>query len=455
MAVKKVHKPNLLIADDERGSRETLFKFLRFEYDITLAEDGRIALNLLQRRSFDVVLTDINMPEVSGFDILKKTLEMPDPPPCILFTAYGTIDMAVEAMHQGAFDFVTKPVNMEQLSLRLKKALENRRIKQENKELHQQLRDIMKAPPILGESKAIRGILDTIKQVAPAKTPVLIEGESGTGKELVARALHEYSGRSGRFVAVHCAALPESLFESELFGHEAGAFTGAIEQKKGRFELADGGTLFLDEIGEIPLAVQVKLLRVLETKTFERVGSGETLSVDVRIVSATNRNLASMTAEGTFREDLFYRLNVVQISVPPLRERPSDIPILVNAFLAHFAEENGRKEMRITDEAMKELVSAYWHGNIRELKNCVENMVVLARSNVIDVDNLPASVKNGVPLIPVSKQAENTDVLHFDDEKTRIEKALASCHGNRTHAAEILGISRRTLHRKLNQYGIG
>lgn len=452
--VKKMQtsKPSILIADDERGSRETLAKFLRMDYEVTTADDGRIAINLLDRRNYDIVLTDIRMPEAGGFEVLKKTLSLTEPPPCILFTAYGSIDVAVDAMRQGAFDFVTKPVDFDQLELRLKRALENRRITQENRELKRKLQDTRKAPPILGESAAIRQIIETIRQVAATRASVMIEGESGTGKELVARALHENSGRAGEFIAVHCAALPESLFESELFGHEAGAFTGAIERRKGRFELASGGTLFLDEIGEIPLPTQVKLLRVLETRTFERVGGTETLSADVRIVTATNRNLEQMVSEGTFREDLYYRLNVVKIHVPPLRERPDDIPILVNAFLKQFAEENSRRNLSISDDAMKVLCKAYWHGNIRELRNCVENMVVLCRNDVIGVENIPSSVQVKGGGSPVSAMPETFNI--GDNERALIEGALKHNHGNCSHAAEELGISRRTLQRRLKFYQI-
>lgn len=451
---KNQEKPSLLIVDDERGVRDTMTKFLRSDYNVTVAEDGQIGLNLLVRYQYDVVLTDIRMPGAGGFDILKKTLSLPDPPPCILFTAYGSIETAVEAMRSGAFDFVTKPVDFDQLELRLKRALENRRIVQENKELKRQLKDIRKAPSILGESPAIRRIMETVEQVASTRASVLIEGESGTGKELVARAIHEYSGRQGDFVAVHCAALPESLFESELFGHEAGAFTGAVERRKGRFELADGGTLFLDEIGEVPPSIQVKLLRVLETRSFERVGGAETLNADVRIVSATNRNLEEMVAVGTFREDLYYRLNVVRIQMPPLRERPGDIPILVRYFLSTFAAENGKENMTITEPAMAALCAARWPGNIRELRNCVENMVVLSRTGEIGLENVPGNVREVSNPGIVKNMLSSPSCDLESNERVLIERALNECGGNRSRAAEKLGISRRTLHRKLNLYHI-
>ena len=448
-------KPSILIVDDERGSREVLAQFLRPEYDVTTAEDGEIGVNLLSRNTYDLVLTDIRMPGIGGFDVLKKTLSLPDPPPCILFTAYGSIDTAVEAMKLGAFDFVTKPVDIDQLEIRIKRALETRSIKTENAELKRKLDESRRVVPhILGDSPAIRQVMDTVQQIAPTRSSVLIQGESGTGKELVARALHELSGRKGDFVAIHCAAIPETLFESELFGHEKGAFTGAVEQHKGFFEKADGGTIFLDEIGEVPLPVQVKLLRVLETRSFERVGGTQNISVDVRIVSATNRDLEQMVASGAFREDLYYRLNVVKILIPPLRERTSDIPILVRGFLAQIAAENGKENMTISEPAMAALCAARWPGNIRELRNCVENMVVLCRTGEIRLENVPVNIRES------SSPGITRDILAAPscdlekNERILIERALNECGGNRSRAAEKLGISRRTLHRKLKLYNI-
>ena len=448
-------KPSILIVDDERGSREVLARFLRPEYDVATAEDGQVGVNLLSRNTYDLVLTDIRMPGAGGFDVLKKTLSLPDPPPCILFTAYGSIDTAVEAMKLGAFDFITKPVDIDQLELRIKRALETRNIKTENAELKRKLDESRQVVPhILGDSPAIRQVMDTVRQVAPTRSSVLIQGESGTGKELVARALHELSGRKGDFVAIHCAAIPETLFESELFGHEKGAFTGAVEQHKGFFEKADGGTIFLDEIGEVPLPVQVKLLRVLETRSFERVGGTQNITVDVRIVSATNRDLEQMVASGAFREDLYYRLNVVKILIPPLRERTSDIPILVRGFLSRIAEENGKGDMTISEPAMAALCAAKWPGNIRELRNCVENMVVLCRTGEIGLENVPMNIReSSSPGITRNVLAAPSCDLE-QNERVLIERALNECGGNRSRAAEKLGISRRTLHRKLNLYNI-
>ena len=376
------------------------------------------------------------------------------PPPCILFTAYGSIEAAVGAMKRGAFDFVTKPVNLDQLEILVNRALESGRIKAENSELKKRLNAKFGVENIIGNSAAMQRIIDNVRQVAPTRATVSITGESGTGKELIAQAVHQLSGRTGRFVPVHCAALPETLLESELFGHEKGAFTGATEQRKGRFELADGGTLFLDEIGEIPLSTQVKLLRVLETRCFERIGGVDTIEVDTRVVTATNRDLAAMVAEGTFREDLYYRLDVVTIHLPPLRERTEDIPPLVNHYLAYFAKENGRPEMTISESAMSALCSYPWPGNIRELKNCVERMVVLTRSNTIDLDNVPINIRE--KLTPgISKTILSSSSCDLErNEKMLISRALEECGGNRTKAAEKLGISRRTLHRKLTLFGI-
>ena len=411
MITKKNAKPTVLLVDDERGTREVLAKFMRLDYNVTLAEDGEAGLNLLEKNQYDLVLTDIRMPRADGFKILEKALAKENPPPCIMFTAYGSIETAVDAMRKGAFDFVTKPVNFDRLELVMKKALETKQIKEENIELKKRLDDKFGVTSIIGSSEGITRVIDTVRQVAPTKATVLIEGESGTGKELIAQSLHQLSGRKGKFMPVHCAALPETLLESELFGHEKGAFTGAVEDRKGRFELAAGGTLFLDEIGEIPLSVQVKLLRVLETRSFERLGGTETIQADVRIVAATNKDLERMVAEGTFREDLFYRMAAL---------------------------------------------SAYnWPGNIRELRNCVERMVVLCRGQELTIDNVPANIRENIsPGITKSLLAPAASCDLERNEKLLIERALNECGGNRSKAAEKLGISRRTLHRKLNLYNL-
>ena len=450
----KDQKKSILIVDDERGTRETLGKFLRMSYEVTLAEDGLTAINLIDRNEYDLVLTDIRMGSgPDGMNVLDATLKKDPPPPCILFTAYGSIENAVEAVKHGAFDFVAKPVNIDRLELLISRALESGSLKKENKELKKRLDDKFGTKGMIGTSSAMKRIRETIEQVAPSRANILITGESGTGKELVAQSLHQLSGRTGEFVAVNCAALPENLMESELFGHERGAFTGAVEQKKGRFERAEGGTIFLDEIGEIPLQIQVKLLRVLESRTYERVGGTELLKTDARVVAATNRDLKKMVEEGTFREDLYYRLNVVSLELPPLRERVDDIPLLVAHYLDLFSKENGR-EMGISSEAMAALTAYRWPGNIRELRNCMERMVVLSREKIIGIDSVPYEIRE--QMSPgITKNAVQPVTCDLErNEKLLITKALNECNGNRTRAAEKLGISRRTLLRKLKAYSM-
>lgn len=445
---------SILIIDDERGTREAMGKFLRLDYDVTLAEDGEKGINLLNRNHYDLILSDIRMePGPSGLDVLAASLKLSPPPPCILFTAYGSIETAVEAVKQGAFDFVTKPVNFDRLEIIIRRALESVSLKEENTELKRKLGSSFGVKGMIGNSAKMKNIIETIEQVAPTRTTVLITGESGTGKELVAQAIHQCSGRTGKFVPVHCSALPDNLIESELFGHERGAFTGAVEMRKGRFELAEGGTIFLDEIGEIPLHIQVKLLRVLESRSFERIGGSETIVTDARVVAATNRDLKKMVEEGTFREDLFYRLDVVSLEIPPLRERKEDIPLLVKHYLDVFNKENG-KDIGITETAMASLCAYAWPGNIRELRNCVERMVVLCRGKMIELENVPVDVREGVtPGIAKTVLAQPSCDLECN-EKMLIERALNECKGNRTKAAEKLGISRRTLHRKLHTYNL-
>lgn len=445
---------SILIIDDERGTREAMGKFLRPDYDVTLAEDGEIGINLINRNHYDLILSDICMePGPSGLDVLETALKRTPSPPCILFTAYGSIETAVDAVKKGAFDFVTKPVNFDRLEIIIHRALESVRLKEENTELKRRLGSSFGIKGMIGNSTKMKNIIETIEQVAPTRTTVMITGESGTGKELVAQAIHQCSGRAGKFVPVHCAALPENLLESELFGHERGAFTGAVEMRKGRFELAAGGTIFLDEIGEIPLHIQVKLLRVLENRAFERIGGTETIVTDARVVAATNRDLRAMVERGEFREDLFYRLNVVSLEIPPLRERRDDIPLLVKHYLDLFTKENG-KDIGITEAAMASLCAYSWPGNIRELRNCVERMVVLCRGKMIDIDNVPVDIREGVtPGIAKTVLAQPSCDLECN-EKILIERALNECRGNRTKAAEKLGISRRTLHRKLHTYNL-
>ena len=444
-------KPRLLIVDDERNSREVIARFLQKKYLVTLAEDGLEAIKKLKEHSFDIVLSDIRMPGADGMQVLKTAKEIEHPPLTIMMTAYGNIDDAIKATKAGAFYYITKPIDIKNLELLLERAVESSTLKNENLELKKRLDKKFGADSIIANSKPMRRILETVRQVAPTKTTILITGESGTGKELIAEALHQNSGRQGKFVPVHCAALPANLLESELFGHEKGAFTGAIDQRLGRFELANNGTVFLDEIGEIEPQVQVKLLRALESRTFERVGGIETVSTTARVVSATNRNLAEMVAEGTFREDLFYRLDVVTIHLPPLRERSDDIPLLVKHYLDHFATETGQEALSISEEALQIMCSYPWPGNIRELRNCLERMSVLSKNKILQIEDIPLTIRGNAEFNPLLNRH---DLSIDNNEKTLIIKALKETGNNKTKAAEKLGISRRTLHRKLKNYQI-
>jgi DNA-binding NtrC family response regulator len=445
---------SILIVEDEKNTREGLFRLLKNDYEVSLAEDGYRAIKLIEKNNYDIVLTDLKMPGgTGGMDVLNAALAKKTPATCIILTAYGSIESAVAAMRAGAFDFISKPVNLDQLEMVIKRAVESRKLRLENIELKKRLNQKFGFDKIIGNSSAMHEVFETVKQVAPTKTTVLITGESGTGKELIAQSIHQLSGRSGPFIAVNCSALPASLLESELFGHEKGAFTGATEQKKGRFELADSGTLFLDEIGEIDLSVQVKLLRVLETRTFERVGGVETIRTGARILTATNKDLRQLVAEKKFREDLYYRLVVVSIHLPPLRERVEDIPLIINHFIKEFSEETGI-EKKVSEEVVNILSSYSWPGNVRELKNCVERMFVLCRGTIIQPSNIPPHILNEVHPNKVTADFNPTTLNLKANEIKLIIKALEKTGGNKSKAAELLGISRRTLHRKLIEYNI-
>jgi len=447
------NKPKILIVDDEKNTREGLARALRRNYDVALAENGEAALAILDSGPVDVVLSDIRMPGMDGIALLEQALVHSPQPVCILLTAYGSIETAVEAMKRGAYDFLSKPVNLDRLDIVLQRALSARDMETENQRLKKELDTRFGMENIIGVSPVMQEVFETIRQIAASRATVLIEGESGTGKELVAHAIHRLSSRvNGQFVAVHCAALSPALLESELFGHEKGAFTGAHEQRVGRFERADGGTLFLDEIGEIAPEIQVKILRVLETRSFERVGGAELVQVDTRLISATNRDLKQMMEDGDFREDLFYRLHVVVVKMPPLRSRGQDIPLLADHFLQQLREENLKDIEGFTPDAMATLSAYRWPGNVRELRNVIERMVVLSRGGKLTVRDIPAVVRDAVdPDRAVRPQAAVTLELA---EKQMIAQALKAHGGNRTKAAEQLGISRRTLHRKLNEYGL-
>ena len=447
----------VLIVDDEKHTREGLELALEDDYDVYLAENPEEAFNLLDVESFDVVLTDLKMAGKSGMKVIDRAIQLPNRPVCIMMTAYGTVDVAVEAMKRGAYDFLTKPVNLEKLELLIGRALEVRKTKEENTDLHERLDKKYSFEGIIGESGSLAAVLERVRLVAPANTTVLLEGETGTGKELIAQSLHQNSNRAREpFVAVHCAALPSNLLESELFGHEKGAFTGASEKRIGRFEAAHGGTLFLDEIGEIDASTQVKLLRFLESKTFERVGSIQPVQVDVRLVCATNKDLRAMVRKGEFREDLYFRLDVVKIELPPLRDRVDDIPLLLGHFLDQFAEENNLPKINLTTKALSVLQAYRWPGNIRELRNFCENLVVLKQGGEVNEYDLdPRFTHTQEP------DADGEDALtpmyappsgllsKEENEKRLLRNALVQSHGNRTKAAQLMGISRRTLHRKL------
>ena len=454
---------SVLIVDDEKNTREGLGRALRHDYNVFLAENAQTALALLADNPVDVMLSDVRMPGVDGLDLLKDVSMRYPTVVCIMLTAYGSVETAVEAMKRGAKDFLTKPVNLDHLDITLARAIKQRNLESENRELKRQLDSKFGLESIIGSSPAMEEMFDIIRQAAPTQATVLIQGASGTGKELVAQAIHRLSNRSeGPFVAVHCAALNASLLESELFGHEKGSFTGAVAQRKGRFEMANGGTLFLDEISEVEPSVQVKLLRVLEERKFERVGGAETIEVDIRIIAATNRNLRQYVDEGKFREDLYYRLDVVEIRMPPLRDRGNDIAVLSNHFMKEFADRNGRNVSRISPAAAAILQAYSWPGNVRELRNTLEKMVVLAHGDVLTADDVPANIRNeahqngvAVPVptkvAPVSEVVVSAESL-AEMEKRKILAALDAAGGNRSKAAIALGISRRTLHRKLNEW---
>ena len=447
-------KPVILVVDDEKNSREGLGRALQRNYEVLLAENGQRALDILASSHVDIVLSDVRRPGMDGLTLLQRALARTPQPVCIMLTAYGTIELAVEAMRRGAYDFMTKPINLDRLDMMLKRALHARDVEVENRNLHEQLDSKHGFAEIIGQSPAMQEIFDTVRQVSASRATVLIQGESGTGKELVARAIHRLSPRAkGPLVSVHCAALSTTLLESELFGHEKGAFTGANERRAGRFEMSDGGTLVLDEVSEIDASVQVKILRVLEERRFERVGGSTPIDVDVRLVAATNKDLRAMVAEGKFREDLFFRLYVVVITLPPLRERAGDIPLLAQHFINVYAKDNGKAIEGLTPDAMDVLTSYTWPGNVRELRNTIERMVVMARGSRLTVRDLPPQVRESA--LANTPSAPGRGYLSLEEtEKQLIIKSLKMHGGNRTKAAAELGISRRTLHRKLNEYGL-
>jgi len=457
----------LLIVDDEKNTREGLRLSLEDEFDVYIAANIAEAEEILKDESIDVMLTDLRLGGENGMDLITRALARTKPPICILMTAYGSVDVAVEAMKKGAYDYVSKPLNIDELEIVIKRAIRSRAVEAEVVALKTQVSDRYGLENIIGRSAAMKPVFETIRQVAPTRATVLIEGESGTGKELVGRAIHHLSGRpKSKLVTVHCAALSEQLLESELFGHERGAFTGAMERRIGRFEEADGGTLFLDEIGEIDLNTQVKLLRAIGERTIERLGSNKPIKVDVRVVAATNKDLSAMVREGTFRDDLFFRLNVVSIAMPPLQARKEDIVLLVDAFLKEFTEENGKDPMELTAEAMQLLLEYEWPGNVRELRTVIEHGVVMSNTSKISLRHLPMFLRDdslrdlrgpggkAKATLPSTLVTEPEDLNLAKMEERLIRLALDRTGDHRTEAAKLLGISRRTMQRKLKEMGL-
>ena len=441
----------ILVVDDEVNARTALAELLRDEgYDVETAADAFKALGKYEAFSPHVVITDLKMPGMDGIELVKKIRASEDPAAVVVMTAFGAVSSAVNAMRAGAAEYLTKPLNFDELLVVVDKVFEQQELRRETRQLRQRVRDRVAPNNIVGASPPMQRVFEIVDQVAPSRATVLITGESGTGKELVANALHQRSTRpNGPFVKLHCAALAESLLESELFGHEKGSFTGAMARKDGRFQIADGGTLFLDEIGEVSPSIQVKLLRFLQEHEFERVGGNQTIRVDVRVIAATNRDLADLVAKGKFREDLYYRLNVVGLEMPPLRDRRTDIPTLARFFLDRFTKENAKAIDGFTAEALDRMTAYDWPGNVRELENAVERAVVLCNTVLIEARHLPASVQPrvtpaGMPVIPGATMAEI--------ERYAILQTLESAGGSTSKAAETLGISVRTIQYRLHQY---
>jgi two-component system, NtrC family, response regulator AtoC len=480
-------RPTLLIVDDEKNTREGLRAALEDRYEIYITEDAKAARQMLESESFDVMLTDLRLPGEDGIQLIKRAKALNKPPICLLMTAYGSEEVAAQAIREGADDYISKGrLQIDLLRNRIDRALKQQKLETENRDLKDRLDSRAGLEHITGASPAMVEIFDMVKQVAPSRATILILGENGTGKEMIAKSAHQLSPRAKRpLITVHCAGLAANILESELFGHEKGAFTGAHERRLGRFELANGGTLFLDEIGEIDPATQVKLLRFLGERTFERVGSNKTISVDVRLIAATNKDLMKLVEEGKFREDLYYRLRVVQITMPSLRSRTGDIPLLANRFLKEFAKENGKPIREFTSDAMEALLEHRWPGNVRELRSAIEHAVVLSKGAKISLRDLPLEIRKSTQpvgsvqhgsgsgsgtgsdagnqggALPRSQPGLGggasmavTGLNLHDAERALIFRALDEVGGNRTLAARRLGISRRTLHRKLRQYQI-
>ncbi|MFZ9201208.1 MAG: sigma-54-dependent transcriptional regulator [Opitutales bacterium] len=446
-------KPTLLIVDDEKHTREGLRAAFEDTYEVFVARDAVEAARLMQDVPPAAVVTDLRMAGEDGMTVLDRALRLPAKPVCVMMTAYGDVDTAVEAMRRGAYDFLQKPVDLRKLALVIERGLKARSTEEELDRVRVRLDRKFALGEIIGSSRALQDAVERVRQVAPSNATILLTGETGTGKELFAQMIHQNSRRpKGPFVPVHCAAIPANLLESELFGHEKGAFTGAAERRTGRFESADGGTLFLDEIGEIDAPTQVKLLRFLESRSIERLGSHKAISLDLRLVCATNRDLEAMVREGKFREDLYYRLAVVPLRLPPLRERRDDIPVLLAHYLRKFADENRTQPPSLSPAAATTLCDYAWPGNIRELRNTAENLAVLHPGKEIQPGDLDPRLR-AAPVAAMPSTPSSAHPLDREENERRLlREALAQAHGNRTKAAELMGISRRTLHRKLVQW---
>lgn len=449
----------ILVVDDERSMRDLLSIMLKRDgYEVVVADTGDIALRALRDEIFDLVITDIMMPKVSGLDILKFSKEVAPETLVIMITAYASAETAVEAMKVGAYDYITKPFKIDEIKLVIKNALEKKFLKDENRRLKKEIAVRNGYEGFVGSSEPMKKVFALIAKVADSKSNILITGESGTGKELVARAVHCNGNRKDRpFVTVNCGALPEALLESELFGHMKGSFTGAIDNKPGLFEVADGGTIFLDEIGEMPLQLQVKLLRVLQEREFKRVGGTSDIKVDVRVIAATNKDLHSQVAKGEFREDLFYRLNVIPVHLPPLRDRRDDIPALVDYFLKKYG--HAGEPRRISPEALLRLKNCEWKGNVRELENVIERAIALSEEPLIRSEHLPepsSGCGNNVAISSVISSDHPVDLEKMvqDMEVEFLNKALETAHGVKTDAARLLGLSFRSFRHRLKKYGI-
>ncbi len=447
---KSAPPPSLLVVDDEEIVRESLASWFREDgWRVDVADSAAVALRLAAEQAHDIALVDIKMPKVDGLQLQARLAEVRPDLTVIIMTAYASVDTAVRALKAGAFDYIVKPFDPDELLHLIQRALQQRQLRSENERLRQSLDSVTPAGEIVGDSPAMQRVLETVRTVGPSEATVLVQGESGTGKELVARAVHAASPRRyGPLVAVHCGALAEGVLESELFGHEKGAFTGAASAHKGKFEQADGGTIFLDEIGDITPRMQVDLLRVLEEKAVTRVGGKASVPVDFRVVAATNQDLAAKVRDGTFREDLYYRLNVVNIRLPPLRERPDDIRLLARHFLERFGRAMNRRDLRFAPEALEALVGHAWPGNVRELQNAVERAVVLGKPPVIQAADLPAHVRAGPAAAPPLAGSL------ADVERQHVQRVLDDTHWNISRAAAILGVDRGTLYHKIERHGL-